>query len=59
MTTEKKMGRPARAGGPARNVTVRASEQERALWEAAAAAEGLELADWIRAACDARAARRI
>jgi len=54
----RKMGRPRRGGDAARNVTVRASEQERALWEEAARAAGVDLSEWIRMACDAAAATR-
>lgn len=51
-------GRPARAGGPSRNVTIRAAEDERAAWERAAGAAGAEsLSEWGRRELNAAAAR--
>jgi uncharacterized protein (DUF1778 family) len=49
-------GRTADAGGPTSPLTIRVTDAERALWEDAAAAAGMSLRDWIRAACDAWAA---
>jgi hypothetical protein len=51
-------GRKARAGDPAKNRTIRATDAEWALWQDEAAAAGLGISDWVRAACDALAARR-
>lgn len=43
------VGRPAAAGEPrSERVTVRATPEERARWEAAAARAGLLLGEWIR-----------
>jgi hypothetical protein len=51
-------GAKARAGDAARNRTIRVTDAEWALWQDEAAAEGSTVSDWIRAACDERAARR-
>jgi uncharacterized protein (DUF1778 family) len=48
MSVTKKKGRPTRAMAPARNVTVRVTPKERAAWERAAKARGLNLSDWVR-----------
>jgi uncharacterized protein (DUF1778 family) len=50
-------GRRPRAGSPSRPIALRLSDEERARWEAAAAAAGLTLSEWIRSICE-RALKR-
>lgn len=50
-------GRPARSGSAARPVTIRATETERADWQAAADLAGLGLSEWIRGAAQSAASR--
>jgi hypothetical protein len=52
-------GRSPRAGGAASaHVAVRLTMDEHQRWKAAAAASDLSLAEWIRAACEARLPKR-
>jgi hypothetical protein len=50
-------GPKPRGGETSKPVTLRATDTERATWEAAAAKEGLKLSDWLRAAAELAIAR--
>lgn len=52
------MGRPTRANGAAtRRFAIRLTLTEERAWQAAAAAEGLNLTEWLRAAAELAIAR--
>ncbi|MEJ7597789.1 MAG: hypothetical protein WKG01_07770 [Kofleriaceae bacterium] len=52
------IGRPSRTGDPTILVALRVTQAERDRYQAAAEAAGVSLSTWIRAACEARAAKR-
>lgn len=51
-------GRKARGGEASSNVTVRLNASEREAFQTEADAEAVSLAEWIRAACQDRLARK-
>ncbi len=50
-------GRKPRTASAGRPVTLRASDEERSLWTAAAEREGLDLSTWLRQAAELAVAR--
>jgi hypothetical protein len=55
--TRPPIGRPPRAAAAGKPITIRASDEERARWTAAAKREQRELSDWLRAAAELAIAR--
>lgn len=54
------MSRPPRAGTAGKPVTIRATDAERAAWERAAKADGLDsLSAWIVKVLNQKAARKV
>ncbi len=55
--TRPPIGRPPRAGGAGKPITIRANDEERARWTAAAKRDKRELSDWLRVQAELGVAR--